>query len=129
MVLYQNLKKDNGRCKKEFYNIATGDVVLAKITPCFENSKAGVIGSMPNSVGAATTEGHVFRQDNELVNHRYVYLWLKSPHYLDVGKTKMTGTAGQKRIPTDFFTSFAMPLPPLAEQEESLKKWMKFSHL
>lgn len=108
--------------KKNLTHIATGDVVLAKITPCFENSKAGIVGDMPNKVGAATTEVHVFRQYDDLVNHNYAYLWLKTPIYLEVGETKMTGTVGQKRVPTDFFASFAMPLPPLEEQKRIVAK-------
>jgi type I restriction enzyme S subunit len=108
--------------KKNLTHIATGDVVLAKITPCFENSKAGIIGHLPNQVGAATTEVHVFRQDDNLVNHMYFYIWLKTPTYLKVGQSMMTGTAGQKRIPTDFFASFAMPLPPYSEQQRIVKR-------
>lgn len=108
--------------KKNLTPIATGDVVLAKITPCFENSKAGIIGDMPNRIGAATTEVHVFRQDDNLVCGKYVYLWFKSPIYLKIGQTRMTGTVGQKRVPTDFFASFVMPLPPLSEQRRIVEK-------
>jgi type I restriction enzyme, S subunit len=34
----------------------------------------------------------------------------------------MTGSAGQKRVPTDFFTSNPFPLPPLAEQRRIVAK-------
>ena len=108
--------------KKNLTHVATGDVVLAKITPCFENSKAGIIGSMPNNVGAATTEVHVFRQDDNLINPKYIYLWFKNPTYIEIGKLHMTGTAGQKRVSTDFFASFALPLPPYDEQVRIAEK-------
>ncbi|MEY6431582.1 hypothetical protein ABC977_04080 [Thioalkalicoccus limnaeus] len=34
----------------------------------------------------------------------------------------MTGTAGQKRVPTDYFTSSPFPLAPLAEQQRIVAK-------
>lgn len=34
----------------------------------------------------------------------------------------MTGTAGQKRVPTEYFTSSPFPLPPLAEQHRIVAK-------
>lgn len=108
--------------KKNFTHFANGDVVLAKITPCFENSKAGVICGLPNSYGAGTTELHVFRQSEKFVVPEYFYMWVKNPIYLEIGKTKMTGSAGQKRVPTEFFASFPVPLPPLLEQQRIVKK-------
>ncbi|HMS30842.1 MAG TPA: restriction endonuclease subunit S [Candidatus Saccharibacteria bacterium] len=108
--------------KKNFTHFADGDVVLAKITPCFENSKAGIIVSLPNHYGAGTTELHVFRQDSKLILPKYSYLWFKNPTYLETGKTKMTGSAGQKRVSTEFFANFPMPLPPSSEQLRIVEK-------
>jgi len=39
-----------------------------------------------------------------------------------VGETKMTGTAGQKRLPKNFVESNPFPLPPLAEQHRIVAK-------
>ena len=105
-----------GTVKQAFTHFAQGDVVMAKITPCFENSKAGIIPVLPENIGAGTTELHVFRQSASLVNPEYFYLWVKSPFYLNEGKHRMTGSAGQKRVPTSFFANFPIPLPPIDEQ-------------
>ena len=42
--------------------------------------------------------------------------------FLAVGETKMTGTAGQKRLPKDFLEANPFPLPPLAEQHRIVAK-------
>ena len=39
-----------------------------------------------------------------------------------LGIPKMTGTAGQKRVPTEYFTNSPVPLPPLAEQRRIVAK-------
>ncbi len=84
--------------KKNFTHFANNDVILAKITPCFENSKAGVVKGLPNGYGAGTTELHVFRQEVRFICPDFFYLWIKNPLYIQIGKTKMTGSAGQKRV-------------------------------
>jgi type I restriction enzyme S subunit len=95
---------------------ANGDVVVAKITPCFENGKAAVIDGLEHSIGAGTTELHVFRPIHAGVLSGYVYLFLRSPYFAIEGEKNMTGTAGQKRLPTEYFATRAMPLPPTEEQ-------------
>jgi type I restriction enzyme S subunit len=68
--------------KKGFTHFADGDVVLAKITPCFQNRKSTVIYGLKNSVGAGTTELHVYRPINNLINPEYVLLYLKSAEFM-----------------------------------------------
>lgn len=108
--------------RKGFTHFADGDVVLAKITPCFENGKAGVIRAAPNGVGAGTTELHVFRPVPKCVIPEYVLTFLKSPHFLLNGEAHMTGSAGQKRVPWSYFAKTAFPLPPLPEQGRIVAK-------
>ncbi|AZR34094.1 restriction endonuclease subunit S [Xanthomonas vasicola] len=111
-----------GEVKKGFTHFAEGDVGVAKITPCFENSKACVFSNLINGLGAGTTELHVVRPVGETLDPRYVLAYLKSPQFLLVGETKMTGTAGQKRLPKDFVDTNPFPLPPFAEQHRIVAK-------
>ena len=108
--------------KKGFTHFADGDVVLAKITPCFQNRKSTVIYGLKNSVGAGTTELHVYRPINNLINPEYVLLYLKSAEFINNGISKLTGTAGQKRVPNEYFAENPFPLPPLAEQKRIVTK-------
>ncbi|MGY2964033.1 type I restriction enzyme S subunit [Pseudomonas sp. TE36184] len=111
-----------GEVKQGFTHFAEGDIGVAKITPCFENSKACVFSNLVSGLGAGTTELHVVRPVTETLDPRYVLAYLKSPQFLLVGEKKMTGTAGQKRLPKDFVEANPFPLPPLAEQHRIVAK-------
>jgi type I restriction enzyme S subunit len=108
--------------KKGFTHFSEGDIGVAKITPCFENSKACVFEGLKNGLGAGTTELHIVRPLANTLNPRYVLAYLKSPRFLEIGESKMTGTAGQKRLPKGFVELNPFPLPPLAEQHRIVAK-------
>ncbi|MEF8732740.1 MAG: restriction endonuclease subunit S [Candidatus Accumulibacter meliphilus] len=108
--------------KKGFTHFRNGDVVVAKITPCFENGKAAVIDGLAHSIGAGTTELHVFRPIHPGILPGYIYLFLRSPYFAIEGEQKMTGTAGQKRLSTEYFSTRALPLPPSTEQSRIVAK-------
>lgn len=108
--------------KKGYTHFADNDVALAKITPCFENGKSCVFRGLPNGVGAGTMELHVFRDTFNAICPEYLLAYFKNPKYIDAGIPKMTGSAGQKRVPTDFFAQNPFPLPPLAEQRRIVAK-------
>ena len=101
--------------KSGFTQFAEGDVGVAKITPCFENGKSTVFQNLSNGIGAGTTELHIVRPLCG-ISPRYVLIFLKNPGFLRDGEAKMTGTAGQKRLPRTYFENSPFPLPPLAEQ-------------
>ncbi|MBX9264855.1 restriction endonuclease subunit S, partial [Klebsiella pneumoniae] len=88
--------------KKGYTHFANGDIAIAKITPCFENSKAAIFSGLKNNVGVGTTELHVARPYSQAVNQQYLLLNFKSPSFLKTGESQMTGSAGQKRVPRNF---------------------------
>ncbi len=102
--------------KNGFTHFANEDVVLAKITPCFENSKAGVMKELPNGIGAGTTELHVLRGNKNVVPE-YIYCFIKRASFLKNGEKIMRGVAGQKRVPIDYVEGALFPLPPFQEQK------------
>lgn len=111
-----------GEIKKGYTHFADGDIAIAKITPCFENSKAAIFSNLKNGVGAGTTELHVARPIGNNIELRFVLLYLKSPRFLAVGEFKMTGSAGQKRVPKSYFEGNPLPVPPLLEQQRIVAK-------
>jgi len=111
-----------GDIKKGYSHFANGDVGLAKITPCFENSKAAVFRNLRNGIGAGTTELHVARPLSSAINPYFLLLFLKSPRFLTEGERVMTGSAGQKRVPKDYFSETPLPLPPAEEQHRIVQK-------
>ena len=119
-VPHQHEVRPWGEIKKGYTHFAEGDVGLAKITPCFENGKSTVFRNLTGGIGAGTTELHIVRPI--LVNADYVLLFLKSPQFIETGIPRMTGTAGQKRVRKEYFTSAPFPLSPLPEQHRIVAK-------
>ncbi|MFT4288800.1 MAG: restriction endonuclease subunit S [Nocardioides sp.] len=91
-----------------------GDVLAAKITPCWENGKVGQA-LLDHPIGVGSTEFHVLRPGPEL-DDRYLLHFLRQPTVRRAGELRMTGSAGQKRVPPAFLQTLQVPLLPLPEQ-------------
>jgi len=111
-----------GEIKKGYTHFADGDVGMAKITPCFENAKSCVFSNLPSGIGAGTTELHIFRNAFHAVDPRYLLFFLKNPKFISATAARMTGSAGQKRVPTPLFAGLELPLPPISEQYRIVAK-------
>ncbi|KYH43990.1 restriction endonuclease subunit S [Branchiibius sp. NY16-3462-2] len=103
-----------GDVSKGYTVFRNGDVLAAKITPCWENGKIGQA-ALDHAIGVGSTEFHVLRPGSEL-DDRYLLHFLRQSHIRDLGELRMTGSAGQRRVPAEFLRSLQIPLPPLAEQ-------------
>ena len=95
---------------------AENDVLLAKITPCFENGKLGIAKGLKNGVGFGSSEFIVFRPSTDLLPE-YLYYFLNRPGFRELGQAVMTGAVGHKRVPKEFIESTLIPLPPIQEQK------------
>jgi len=91
------------------------DILVAKITPCFENGKAALCDRLRQEIGFASTEFHVLRP-REMVHPRYLFYAVWNPRFRCFASTNMTGSAGQRRVPKDVFDRYEIPLSPLPEQ-------------
>lgn len=85
-----------------------GDILFAKITPCMENGKGFHACGTMNGVGFASTEFHVLRAKGKN-SARFVFWQTMNPALRLRAAARMTGSAGQLRVPASFFDSFAMP--------------------
>ena len=94
---------------------ADGDVLLAKITPCFENGKLGIATALKNGIGFGSSEFIILRPSPSLDNE-FLYYFLARPEFRAEGATRMGGAVGQQRVPNEFIESYRIPVPPLAEQ-------------
>ena len=95
---------------------AEGDLLLAKITPCFENGKVGIAAGLSNGVGFGSSEFIVFRPRPGL-NKEYLYYYLSRADFRSEGAARMGGAVGQQRVAKEFIESYPIPLPPLPEQQ------------
>ena len=93
------------------------DVLLAKVTPCFENGKAGVARKLDGGIGFGSSEFTVLRASEKILPE-LVYLFVTSDGFREQGKKRMMGTGGLQRVPTDYVKTFKVPLPPLEVQKQ-----------
>lgn len=93
------------------------DVLLAKVTPCFENGKAGIAKNMSNGIGFGSSEFYILRAIPERVLPEIIYYAINSVDFLFKGKENMTGTGGLQRLTKDFVANYLLPLPDLDTQK------------
>lgn len=96
------------------------DILLAKITPCFENGKAGIARSLKNGIGFGSTEYIVIRANTSLVYPEWIFYHINTPEFIEGGKAFMTGTAGQQRVDINYVKQYRIPVPSLEEQKKIL---------
>ena len=92
-----------------------GDVIVAKITPCFENGKGACLTQLPTEIGFGSTEFHVLRP-NKYTTPEFLYLITRLSIFRKLGVDQMTGAAGQQRVPSSFVSLFQAAFPSVDEQ-------------
>ena len=92
-----------------------GDVVLAKVTPCFENGNVAIIPRMIHYCGFGSSELFVYRCKDKLAP-KLLFYYFQSAGFVSAGTASMTGTGGLKRVSPAFARNAKIPLPPLSEQ-------------
>ncbi|MBH2009598.1 MAG: restriction endonuclease subunit S [Xanthomonadaceae bacterium] len=107
--------KPYSEVSKGYTSFQNGDVLVAKITPCFENGKIAQA-LIPRQFGFGSTEFHVIRPKPERLDGRYLHHFLRQPRIRAEGEERMTGSGGQRRVPTSFLSQLVIHTPPLPEQ-------------
>jgi type I restriction enzyme S subunit len=112
----------SGSQQREYSSLGSGytpfqndDVLVAKITPCFENMKGWLAEDLTNGVGLGSTEFHVIRAGNHVLP-AWIYLHTLTHDFRGRGAAAMTGSAGQKRVQADFIERYPIPVPSRNEQ-------------
>jgi type I restriction enzyme S subunit len=100
------------------------DIILAKVTPCFENRNIAIVTGLLYGVGFGTTELHVLRCNNNCFN-RYLFYYLQSSIFISKGASEMYGVAGLKRVPVEFVLNHKLGVPSYAEQQQ-IAKYLDF---
>jgi type I restriction enzyme S subunit len=105
-----------GTARSGFTAFADGDVLVAKITPCFENGKGAHVIGLTNGIGFGSTEFHVLRA-RDGVSQRFIHHVTQSAHLRRTAEAFMSGSAGQRRVPSDFFERYLVPDFSFKEQD------------
>ena len=119
---YKPLVRSWKEIRSGFTHFADGDVIFAKITPCFQNRKSAVVEGLTNDIGAGTTELYVLRSYGKYINGKYLLYFVKNQQFILDGIATMKGTAGQQRISRNFVVNYLLPLPPFVEQKRIVEK-------
>ena len=113
-ILHQQ-KVDYQSVKQGFTPFQKGDILVAKITPCFENGKGAHTEKLITDVGFGSTEFHVLRSK---INSTYTFYHTVFQSFRKKLEREMTGSAGQKRVQTSSLANYSITIPPVAEQQK-----------
>ena len=114
-IVYREKKKIKDVIKGYTY-FKDGDVLLAKITPCFENGKRAIAKDLKNGIGFGSTKFYIIRP-KEKVTSDWIFFSISRDDFKNEAKNKMTGTI-QKRVPARIVENFKIPVPKVQEQTQ-----------
>ena len=117
---YQFEKKKWSLIKSGFTHFQDGDIAVAKISPCLENRKSMILKKLPNSIGAGTTELHIFR--SSIVDSKFALYFFKSDYFINQCIGTFNGAVGQQRVRKNTIEDIEFPLPPYEEQKRISEK-------
>jgi type I restriction enzyme M protein len=115
------IKKKLGEVFKGYTYFSENDVLLAKVTPCFENGKAGIARGLVNEIGFGSSEFYVLRAGKR-IRPEWIYYNIILSLFREIGTAKMTGTGGLQRVPKDFVYNWRIPCPKINVQDEVIRE-------
>lgn len=102
--------------KNGYTYFADGDLVFAKVTPCFENGKGALIEGLLGGSGFGTTELTVLRP-HAAADAQFLRWLIFSDLFRGPGSGEMLGAGGLKRVPDGFVADFPVPWPSPSERQ------------
>jgi type I restriction enzyme S subunit len=92
------------------------DVVMAKVTPCFENGNIAIASDLTNGCAFGSSELFVFRCHG--IRTRFLFYYLQNDDFKQECISTMTGTGGLKRVSPSYVRNSYIPLPDEIIQDE-----------
>ena len=109
---------------KPFSDIASGtyfekgDILIAKITPSFENGKQSLALNLPADFGYATTEIIPLHPINNEQDRRLLFFYLLHPDIRSYVAEKMEGSTGRQRVPERVLLD--LPFPQIDKDDQKI---------
>ena len=116
-----NETKELSEVYKGYTYFRNEDVLLAKVTPCFENGKAAIASNLENGIGFGSSEFFVLRSSNRILKD-WIYINIISDRFRKLGVQNFTGTSGLRRVPKEFIKNYKIPLPAIDIQEQIIQR-------
>ncbi len=103
--------------KGKYTFFANGDLLIAKVTPCFENGNIAIAENLKEGIGFGSSEIFVLRT-NELALNTYMFYVSQTSKFQDAACATMCGVGGLKRISPLFMRTYEIDLPSTAKQQQ-----------
>ena len=100
---------------KQYTYYGEGDVVIAKVSPCFENGNIAIMRGLSSGIGFGSSELFVYRPIH--INTDFLFFWLQNHNFKQKAQSTMTGTGGLKRVSASFMKDSPIYIPPIDEQK------------
>lgn len=114
---YMNFKEAKLKDVKGKYTyFADKDIIMAKVTPCFENGNIAIANDLINGVGFGSSELYVFRCKR--IDNKFMFYYLRNNIFKEGCISTMTGTGGLKRVSSSFIENYYIGIPKMDEQKE-----------
>lgn len=115
VISQQEIPFDEARGKYTFF--ADGDLLFAKVTPCFENGNIAVAKDLKGGIGFGSSEIFVLRAKPGL-NNRYLFYVVQASPFMEGGCATMCGVGGLKRMSPLFPRTFEWEIPNEKSQRQ-----------
>lgn len=102
--------------KGKYTYFGEGDLLIAKVTPCFENGNIAIANNLQEGVGFGSSEIFVLRMNKELLNS-YMFYLSQTSKFQDAACATMCGVGGLKRISPLFMRTYELSVPSISEQQ------------
>ena len=111
---FEKCERNLGDLPTSLTHFQENDIVMAKVTPCFENGNIAIMQKLQSGFGLGSSELFVLRC--KTVNIHYLFWWLQNRGFVSQACSTMTGTGGLKRGSPYFIKNCTMHMPPEIEQ-------------
>lgn len=102
-----------GTLNGSYRQFRRGDILFARITPCMQNGKTAIFDESLE-YGYGSSEFHIVRA-HDTAHVPWLHRYLRTQALRHTAAQRMTGTAGQQRVPAAFLRTTLVPIPPAVE--------------
>ena len=113
--------KEVSEVYKGYTYFKDNDVLLAKVTPCFENGKSGIARDLTNGIGFGSSEFYVLRSKGDILPE-LIYHFISDQGFIQTGINHMTGTGGLQRLTKSYILNTQVSVPPIETQRQIVAK-------
>ena len=119
---FENQKELYKDINGSYTQYAEGDIVLAKVTPCFENGNAAIMKNLHSGLGLGSSELFVLRTHD--IIREFLFLFIRNPQFIQAGCATMTGTGGLKRVSSNFIKNCPITIPDTFEEQTEIVNYI-----